>query len=99
MEWCRARLTLGISEPGAVRFGRAACEGVPPSDTCRDPELRHSAAQGSPDDLLDLAGRGDQQAFARLYDRVAGSLYGLVLRVVRDPGQAEEVAQDALPEI
>jgi RNA polymerase sigma-70 factor (ECF subfamily) len=42
--------------------------------------------------------RGDEAAFASLYDRVAPRVYGLVLRVVRDPSIAEEVAQEALLE-
>jgi RNA polymerase sigma-70 factor (ECF subfamily) len=55
----------------------------------------------SPDlaDLLRLSARGDEAAFSRLYDAVAGRVYGLVLRVVRDPAQAEEVAQEALLDI
>jgi RNA polymerase sigma-70 factor (ECF subfamily) len=50
-------------------------------------------------DLLQRAGRGDQEAFAALYDAVASRLHGLVLRVVRDPAQAEEVTQEAMVEI
>ncbi|WP_205473140.1 sigma-70 family RNA polymerase sigma factor [Nocardioides sp. SYSU D00038] len=49
--------------------------------------------------LLRRSGRGDQAAFAELYDAVASRVYGLVLRVVRDPAQAEEVAQEALLEV
>jgi RNA polymerase sigma-70 factor, ECF subfamily len=51
------------------------------------------------DDLLLQVARGDEAAFASLYDLVASRVYGLVLRVVRDPAQAEEVAQEALVEI
>ena len=40
-----------------------------------------------------------QEAFAGLYDAVASRLHGLVLRVVRDPAQAEEVTQEAMVEI
>jgi RNA polymerase sigma-70 factor, ECF subfamily len=50
-------------------------------------------------DLLKRSGRGDEQAFARLYDATASRVYGLAVRVVRDPAQAEEVAQEALLEI
>ena len=46
------------------------------------------------DDLLVAAGRGDEAAFARLYDRLAPSVYGLARRIVRDPAIAEEIAQD-----
>jgi RNA polymerase sigma-70 factor (ECF subfamily) len=50
-------------------------------------------------DLLKLSARGDQAAFAQLYDAVAARAFGLALRVVRDPAQAEEVTQEALLEL
>ncbi|KAF4409571.1 MULTISPECIES: sigma-70 family RNA polymerase sigma factor [Streptomyces] len=52
-----------------------------------------------PDELLELVARGDQDAFARLYELVAGPVLGLVRRVLRDPAQAEEVAQEVLVEV
>ena len=51
------------------------------------------------DDLLLAAGRGNRTAFAQLYDRIAGAVYGTILRVLRDPSMAEEVAQDVLLEV
>src|SRR6476619_2379575 len=50
-------------------------------------------------ELLRAAARGDERAFAALYDATSRRLYGLVLRVVRDPAQSEEVAQEAYLEI
>ena len=56
-------------------------------------------------DLADLAalirssGLGDEAAFSALYDATSGRLHGLVLRVVRDPAQAEEVTQEAFLEV
>ncbi|HEU5037587.1 MAG TPA: ECF RNA polymerase sigma factor SigK [Nocardioides sp.] len=50
-------------------------------------------------DLLRLSGRGDEAAFARLYDATASRVFGLALRVVRDRAQAEEVTQEAFLEI
>lgn len=49
--------------------------------------------------LLRACALGDESAFARLYDAVSSRVYGLVLRVVRDPAQSEEVAQEALLDI
>ncbi|WP_134768156.1 ECF RNA polymerase sigma factor SigK [Nocardioides sp. 1609] len=50
-------------------------------------------------DLLRRSAKGDQQAFAQLYDATSARVYGLAVRVVRDPAQAEEVAQEAFLEV
>jgi RNA polymerase sigma-70 factor, ECF subfamily len=50
-------------------------------------------------DLLRAVARGDEAAFTRLYDLVAPRVYGLARRVLRDPAQAEEVAQEVLVEV
>ncbi len=50
-------------------------------------------------ELLRASARGDQAAFAQLYDATASRVHGLALRVVRDPAQAEEVTQEAYLEI
>ena len=69
--------------------------------TSRRPE--HLSAVPDPDpgpaDLLRAVAGGDEKAFARLYDLVAPRVYGLIRRVLRDPAQAEEVAQEVLVEV
>jgi RNA polymerase sigma-70 factor (ECF subfamily) len=50
-------------------------------------------------ELLRQSARGDEQAFAALYDATSARVHGLVLRVVRDPAQAEEVAQEVFLQI
>ena len=59
------------------------------------------AATGVPDlaELLRRSSRGDEAAFAELYDATTRRVFGLALRVVRDPAQAEEVTQEAFLEI
>jgi RNA polymerase sigma-70 factor (ECF subfamily) len=49
--------------------------------------------------LLGLVARGDQAAFEEVYDRLAGPVYGIIRRVLRDPAQSEEVAQEVLLEV
>lgn len=51
------------------------------------------------DSLLVAVSRGDKAAFAGLYDATAGVVYGLALRVVRDPARAEEVAQETFVQV
>src|ERR1700749_1994862 len=51
------------------------------------------------DDLLVHVARGDTEAFEAVYDRLAGTVYGVISRVLRDPSQSEEVAQEVLLEV
>ena len=51
------------------------------------------------EELLRRVARGDEAAFATLYDLVSPRVYGLILRILRDPAQAEEVAQEAFLEV
>ncbi|WP_405417986.1 sigma-70 family RNA polymerase sigma factor [Streptomyces microflavus] len=50
-------------------------------------------------ELLVRVARGDQDAFAKVYDAVSGPVLGLVRSVLRDPAQSEEVAQEVLVEV
>ncbi|MBT2403140.1 ECF RNA polymerase sigma factor SigK [Streptomyces sp. ISL-87] len=40
--------------------------------------------------------RGDKDAFAALYDAISGTVFGIVVKVVRDRAQSEEVAQEVM---
>jgi RNA polymerase sigma-70 factor (ECF subfamily) len=71
-------------------------------DSVWPPRRRQENAQASPataEELLVEVAKGDQAAFERLYPMVAGPVWGMVRRVVRDPAQSEEVAQEVLVEI
>lgn len=76
-----------------------------------DPELRPAGA-GPPrdapdprperaeiDNLLRAVARGDDAAFGRLYALLSPRVFGLARRVLRDPAQAEEMAQEVLVEV
>ncbi|WP_296667570.1 sigma-70 family RNA polymerase sigma factor [Demequina sp.] len=70
-------------------------------DAARRPGARPSPHRDADElaDLLVRAGRGDTAAFELLYNRLAGSVHGLAVRIVRDPQIAEDVAQEALVEV
>jgi RNA polymerase sigma-70 factor, ECF subfamily len=69
-----------------------------------DRRRRFTSLQGgkeaiTDEDLLLQVARGDQTAFGTLFDRFSGLVYGVAKRVVRDPAQSEEVAQEVLVEV
>ena len=71
-----------------------------PSTTPRQPDP--GRPEGGGQDLASLltrVARGDQAAFEAVYDQLAGAVYGLVRKVLRDPAQSEEVAQEVLLEV
>jgi RNA polymerase sigma-70 factor (ECF subfamily) len=51
------------------------------------------------DALLRQVARGDGAAFATVYDLTKARVYGLVTRVVRDPGYGEETTQEVYLEV
>ncbi|WP_436771010.1 sigma-70 family RNA polymerase sigma factor [Yinghuangia sp. YIM S09857] len=67
--------------------------------------LRAVRAAGDPvpdvplETLLGRVALGDTAAFEEVYARVSPVVLGVVLRVMRDPAQSEEVAQEVLVEI
>lgn len=54
---------------------------------------------GGLDASLRRVSLGEQGAFDQVYAELAGPVYGLATRVLRDPAQAEEVAQEVLVEV
>jgi RNA polymerase sigma-70 factor, ECF subfamily len=52
--------------------------------------------ESSDESLLARAAHGDEAAYARLYDRYQGMIYGLAMRITGDAALAQDVAQDAL---
>jgi RNA polymerase sigma-70 factor, ECF subfamily len=66
--------------------------------SAREPVPREAPEQEL-DGLLALVARGDEAAFESLYDQLAGAAYGMIRKVLRDPAQSEEVAQEVLLEV
>ena len=54
---------------------------------------------GDPTLLMRQVASGDRQAFTVVYDFVAPIVFGVARRVLRDPAQAEEVAQEVFLEL
>jgi RNA polymerase sigma-70 factor (ECF subfamily) len=57
------------------------------------------AGPATQEELIRRVALGDEAAFEALYDAVAPTIFGLVRRVVRDPAQSEEVAQEVFVEV
>jgi RNA polymerase sigma-70 factor, ECF subfamily len=71
--------------------------GVPSLRRAR-PELVPDAP-ASLDELVLRVARGESSAFELLYDQMANVVFGVIRRVLRDPAQSEEVAQEVLVEV
>ena len=72
-----------VPEPPALRLVRSTAVGAVP-------DL---------DDVMRMVARGDEKAFAVLYDAVMPRVFGMARRVLRAPSLAEEVAQEVLVEV
>ena len=69
------------------------------SHSC-EPTFTAAQLMEGPEHLLfEAVGRGDQDAFAQLYDRYSAALFGVILKVVKEEARAEEVLQDAFVKI
>ena len=69
-----------------------------PRRTCALPTRRRRPSADA-EQLLSRVGRGDEQAFAAVYDLLGAAVYGLARRVVRDPARAEEIAQEVFIQV
>ena len=71
---------------------------TPAEDVCSaDAAGAHGARTTESAELYETMARvanGDADAFAELYDRTSARVHGMVLRVLRDPGYAEETTQE-----
>lgn len=79
----------------------AACRGIPMGAQLLH-SIRGSFRLPEPNPinaLMRQVASGDRAAFAGLYDEVAAMVYGIALRVVRDPTRAEDVAQEAMIDV
>lgn len=54
----------------------------------------HESGTGSDKSLIDRVRVGEQQAMTEMFDRYAGLVYSVALRVLKDSGHAEDVTQE-----
>jgi RNA polymerase sigma-70 factor (ECF subfamily) len=90
------------SVPTAASSDAPASGEATPSAAAGNAGPAGTAAGGTAAELTDLlrrSARGDEAAFAELYDGTSRRLFGVVLRVVRDPAMSEEVAQEVYLDI
>lgn len=71
-------------ENGYVPFVSSSISPIPPERASEFPS----------EAFVDLLRQKDRNAFETLYDKYSGALYGLVLKIVKEPGIAEDVLQD-----
>jgi RNA polymerase sigma-70 factor (ECF subfamily) len=88
----RGRLSI-VPRLVAGKADAAPSCGIGPGPAAAGPE---QAALG---EALTLVARGDLEAFDHVYREMAGAVFGLARRVLRDPAQAEEVAQEVMVEV
>lgn len=72
---------------------------VSPETKMSPPTAGEPTDEATPEWLLERVSNGDQPAFAQLFERFSPRVFGLANRIVRDPSQAEEVAQEIFLEI
>jgi RNA polymerase sigma-70 factor, ECF subfamily len=68
-------------------------------DSWQPPGPGGSAGPATMEAALAAVARGDDAAFAMVYDRAAPVVLGVARRILRDPAQSEEVMQEVLLEV
>ena len=86
-----------MSQPVAVpqAYSLGVAEGVQELVSMTGPDSAETQASMSETDLVREAQAGSADAFERLYRKHGRRVYAVCLRMVSDPGRAEELMQDA----
>jgi RNA polymerase sigma-70 factor, ECF subfamily len=92
------RHRLGNIDPAGSPDFSGSTDTETTNDSCPLPSSDVISARAQEADhlreLLQRVGNSDREAFAELYDATSARLYGMVLRVLRNPGYSEETTQE-----
>lgn len=87
-------MSLSVARSGPARS--PWLPGGPGNDSAREVFPTVNGPVSNPDsELLRRIGHGDAAAFAEFYDRHAALLFGLAVKILLAPAEAEEVFQDS----
>lgn len=81
--------------PAGFPFSMTSLSGTTISMDVLAGDGRASAARKELATLLERVAAGDRVAFSGVYDRTASKLYGICLRLLGNPAEAQEVLQEA----
>src|SRR5690348_4281829 len=82
------------AKPTQVSF-RTASEMLA-TDVTSSARVRTAPVADALDEAMDRYARGDDSAFAEVYDRLAPRLFGFLLRYTRDHAKVEDVVQQTM---
>lgn len=92
----RRRLRV-VNARASTPEGAAAESGAPDAEAGGQSSTRPGRTDLT--SVMERVARGSAAAFEELYTALAGSVYGVALRIVRDPQMAEDVAQEVLVDV
>lgn len=84
-----------VAAPSAEDFASVSGSSLRRRYAARIASVRPPLAAAGDGVLIELIAAGDNLALGELYDRFGAVAYGLALRVLRDPGLAEDAVQNA----
>lgn len=74
-----------------------SAEGDPTAESLQ--EAIHSRFMGAEERMLAAIADGDAAAFTELYDRLGSTVFGVVRRLIRDEGFAQDVVQEVFTDV
>jgi RNA polymerase sigma-70 factor, ECF subfamily len=89
------------TNPSAA-WSRMSCMNSPSTGSPGQQPVDPGRAEEHGQDLSELlakVARGDHAAFEAVYDELAAPVYGVARKVLRDPAQSEEVAQEVMLDV